>query len=190
MSCRFRHLVFGENPNTEYFEDMLYAVDAESKLQHFLLSKRIPMAMGESACLPVRKLLARHGLEPTDVDHWVSHAGGAKVMELVAQGLGINVEGHMRHTLSVMRDYGNLSSGSFLVSLKRLFEEHDRIGNMTHGDKMTLLSMGPGATIEVAFAVVDGNEGNGPSFRRHGMNAHPIGSQKQALESERYHRTS
>ena len=53
----------------------------------------------------------------------------------------------VRHTHSVLRDYGNLSSGSFLFSLSRLLVE----GRVRRGDYGVLMTMGPGSTIETAL---------------------------------------
>jgi len=46
-----------------------------------------------------------------------------------------------------MRDYGNISSGSFLVSLERLLAE----GCALAGDLGVMITMGPGAQIEAAL---------------------------------------
>jgi alkylresorcinol/alkylpyrone synthase/polyketide synthase Type III len=47
----------------------------------------------------------------------------------------------------VLRDYGNISSGSFLVSLQRLLAE----GVVSAGDRGVMVTMGPGAQIEAAL---------------------------------------
>jgi predicted naringenin-chalcone synthase len=53
----------------------------------------------------------------------------------------------VRHTTGVLRDFGNLSSGSFLFSYQRLLQEK-AIGA---GDYGVLMTMGPGSTIETAL---------------------------------------
>ena len=47
----------------------------------------------------------------------------------------------------MLRDYGNISSGSFLVSLERLLAE----GCAAAGDRGVMVTMGPGAQIETAL---------------------------------------
>ena len=47
----------------------------------------------------------------------------------------------------MLRDYGNISSGSFLVSLERLLAE----GCVSAGDLGVMVTMGPGAQIETAL---------------------------------------
>jgi predicted naringenin-chalcone synthase len=48
----------------------------------------------------------------------------------------------------VLRDYGNLSSASFLFSYRRLVAER----TAEPGDYCVLMTMGPGATLETALA--------------------------------------
>jgi predicted naringenin-chalcone synthase len=60
----------------------------------------------------------------------------------------LNLSEHdVRHTRSVLRDYGNLSSGSFLVSYERLLQEDI----VRKGDYGVMMTMGPGAQIETAL---------------------------------------
>jgi len=141
---------------TDCFDDMIYVVDPDAQLMHFRLSKRIPYLMGQSAHIPVRNLLARHNMESSDISQWIVHGGGAKVSEKFAESLGLDPNVELRHTVSVMRDYGNLSSGSFLASLSRLYKEDadgkaDNRPILKTGDNIVLVAMGPGATIEASL---------------------------------------
>jgi alkylresorcinol/alkylpyrone synthase/polyketide synthase Type III len=74
------------------------------------------------------------------------HTGGGAVIDSIKLGLGLG-EHDVRHTRSVLRDYGNISSGSFLVSLERLLAE----GSGAEGDFGMMITMGPGAQIEAAL---------------------------------------
>jgi alkylresorcinol/alkylpyrone synthase/polyketide synthase Type III len=76
----------------------------------------------------------------------VLHTGGGAVIDSVKLSLGLE-EHDVRHTRSVLRDYGNISSGSFLVSLERLLAE----GCGSAGDLGVMVTMGPGAQIETAL---------------------------------------
>jgi predicted naringenin-chalcone synthase len=81
-----------------------------------------------------------------DVAHWIVHAGGKKVVDSVRVNLGLTVH-DVRHTTSVLRNYGNLSSGSFLFSYQRLVDE----GRIAAGEHGVFMTMGPGSTIEMAL---------------------------------------
>ena len=102
--------------------------------------------MGENLKVPISALLARNGLEREAIKHWTLHTGGAAVIEGAKKSLGLREE-DVRHTRSVLRDYGNISSGSFLVSLGRLMDEKC----VQDGDLGIWAAMGPGATLEAAL---------------------------------------
>ncbi|KUJ59731.1 stilbene synthase [Streptomyces albus subsp. albus] len=120
--------------------------DAEGKFS-FFLDREVPYAVGAHVEIVVDKLLAGTGLRRSDIAHWIVHSGGKKVIDSVTVNLGLTRH-DVRHTTSVLRDYGNLSSGSFLFSYKRLLEE----GAVRKGDYGVFMTMGPGSQIETALA--------------------------------------
>ncbi|MCA9583703.1 MAG: type III polyketide synthase, partial [Myxococcales bacterium] len=95
---------------------------------------------------PVERLLARAGLKKRQISHWVVHSGGKKVIDSIKYNIGLSNH-DLRHTRSVLRDFGNVSSGSFLFSLSRLFEEARPVA----GDFGVLVAMGPGTSIETGL---------------------------------------
>lgn len=119
--------------------------DEQGKLS-FYLDPEIPYVVGAHAERVVDRLLADAGLRRGDIRHWLVHSGGKKVIDAVR--LNLNLTRHdVRHTTGVLRDYGNLSSGSFLFSYERLLAE----GATAAGDYGVLMTMGPGSTIETAL---------------------------------------
>jgi alkylresorcinol/alkylpyrone synthase/polyketide synthase Type III len=112
----------------------------------FYLDRDIPYVISFNVREPVERLLERNGMGFSDIKHWVLHTGGGAVIDSVKLGLGLE-EHDVRHTRSVLRDYGNISSGSFLVSLERLLAE----GSAAAGDRGIMVTMGPGAQIETAL---------------------------------------
>ncbi len=102
--------------------------------------------MGAHAERVIDRLLSEAGLRRSDVRHWLVHSGGKKVIDAVLVNLGLT-RYDLRHTTGVLRDYGNLSSGSFLFSYQRLARE----GVTRPGDFGVLMTMGPGSTIETAL---------------------------------------
>ncbi len=112
----------------------------------FYLSKEIPYLLGVHVDKPVRALLDTHKVHLGDVDHWIIHTGGGSVVDAIRFKLGLS-EHAVRHTRSVLRDYGNVSSGSFLFSYDRLLRE----GVVQPGDYGVMITMGPGAQIETAL---------------------------------------
>jgi polyketide synthase Type III len=148
---RLRLVDFESATFTELFDDMRYDVDEDSQLYNFKLSKRIPEAVATALVEPVTELLDRANLKPSDVQHWVVHSGGAAVIQGVISNLGLQPDA-LRHTTSVLRDCGNISSGSLLVSYERLLAEHAEGKPVIRpGDRAVMIGMGPGATIEVGL---------------------------------------
>jgi 3,5-dihydroxyphenylacetyl-CoA synthase len=125
---------------------MRYDWDRDLGRFSFFLDPQIPYVVGAHAEIVVDRLLADTGLRRHDIAHWVVHSGGKKVIDSVAVNLGLT-RYDLRHTISVLRDYGNLSSGSFLFSYERLVEE-DAVRPADYG---VLMTMGPGSTIETAL---------------------------------------
>lgn len=112
----------------------------------FFLSQDIPFFIGKHMKIPVIRILERRQMTKEQISHWVLHTGGGKVVDGAKESIGLD-EYQVRHTRSVLRDYGNLSSGSFLVSLERLYTE----GYVRADEFGILMAMGPGATIEAAL---------------------------------------
>jgi 3,5-dihydroxyphenylacetyl-CoA synthase len=112
----------------------------------FYLDRDIPYVIGFNIREPLEILLARNGLGFSAIKHWVLHTGGGAVIDSMKLSLGLE-EHDVRHTRSVLRDYGNISSGSFLVSLERLLAE----GCAAPGELGVMVTMGPGAQIETAL---------------------------------------
>ncbi|MER5527212.1 3,5-dihydroxyphenylacetyl-CoA synthase DpgA [Streptomyces sp. NPDC002677] len=113
----------------------------------FGLDPEVPYVVGAHAGPALDRLLDGSGVERSDIAHWIVHSGGKKVVDSVRVNLGLT-RWDVRHTTGVLRDHGNLSSGSFLFSYKRLLAE----GRAVPGDFGVLMTMGPGSTIEMALA--------------------------------------
>lgn len=141
-----RILKFASCMIPEALDAMRYDWDRAQNRFSFFLDPQVPYAVGAHAELVVDRLLAGTGLLRRDITHWLVHSGGKKVVDAVMVNLGLT--GHdVRHTTGVLRDYGNLSSGSFLFSYERLQQERVT----APGDYGVLMTMGPGSTIETAL---------------------------------------
>jgi len=125
---------------------MRYDWDLSQNKFSFHLDRDVPYVLGVHAETPVNGLLGRHGLKRRDISHWIIHSGGKKVIDAIKYNVGITAH-DVRHTVGILRDFGNLGSGSFLFSYKRLLEE-----DCVHpGDYGVMMTMGPGSTIETAL---------------------------------------
>ncbi|GAA3211154.1 3,5-dihydroxyphenylacetyl-CoA synthase DpgA [Actinocorallia longicatena] len=141
-----RILKFASYIITDALDAMRYDWDRDQDRFSFFLDPQIPYVVGAHAEIVIDRLLAGTGLRRSDIGHWLVHSGGKKVIDAVVVNLGLSRH-DVRHTVGVLRDYGNVSSGSFLFSYERLLEE--RIAEP--GDYGVLMTMGPGSQIEMAL---------------------------------------
>ena len=141
-----RILKFSSYVITDAIDAMRYDWDRAQNRFSFFLDPDVPYVVGANAATVVGRLLAGTGLRRSDIAHWLVHSGGKKVIDSVM--VNLNLTRHdVRHTTGVLRDYGNLSSGSFLFSYERLLQED--VANP--GEYGVLMTMGPGSTIETAL---------------------------------------
>ncbi len=141
-----RILSFASHIITDALGAMRFDWDNSQGKFSFYLDPDIPYGVGAHAELVIDRLLAEADLRRSDISHWLVHSGGKKVIDAVRVNLGLTRH-DVRHTIGVLCDYGNLSSGSFLFSYERLLCER-----MTRpGDYGVLMTMGPGSTIETAL---------------------------------------
>ncbi|MET9301017.1 3,5-dihydroxyphenylacetyl-CoA synthase DpgA [Micromonospora aurantiaca] len=131
---------------TDAIDAMRYDWDNDLNRFSFFLDPQIPYVVGANAETAIDRLLAGTGLRRSDIAQWLVHSGGKKVIDAVVVNLGLSRH-DVRHTTGVLREYGNVSSGSFLFSYERLVEE----GVTRPGDYGVLMTMGPGSTIETAL---------------------------------------
>ncbi|MER5883646.1 3,5-dihydroxyphenylacetyl-CoA synthase DpgA [Streptomyces sp. NPDC001941] len=131
----------------EAVDAMRYDWDDDHGKFSFYLDPEVPYVVGAHAEEALGNLLEGTGLRRSDIAHWVVHSGGKKVIDSVRVNLGLSRH-DVRHTSGVLRDHGNLSSGSFLFSYARLAAEDVA----RPGDHGVFMTMGPGSTIEMALA--------------------------------------
>lgn len=141
-----RVLGFSSHLITDAVDAMRFDWSDEQGKFSFYLDPQVPYVVGAHAERVVDRLLAPAGLRRSDIAHWLVHSGGKKVIDAVRVNLGLT-RYDVRHTTGVLRDYGNLSSGSFLFSYERLLGENVA----APGEYGVLMTMGPGSTIETAL---------------------------------------
>lgn len=89
--------------------------------------------------------LGRHGLELRDVERWISHPGGARVLAALEESLGLPADA-LDDARLVLRDCGNMSAASVMFVLERALAAPGwRRGLMT--------AMGPG--FSGSFALIE-----------------------------------
>jgi alkylresorcinol/alkylpyrone synthase len=94
----------------------------------------------------VDTFLAEHGLERTEIRHWLAHAGGPNILRAMDHALALP-EGALARSWNSLRQAGNLSSASVLFTLDDLCQS----GQAVAGDYGMLIGMGPGFSMEMVL---------------------------------------
>lgn len=107
-----------------------------------VLGREVPLIAREALPELVDALLARQGLERSDVTRWIAHPGGPAVMEGMRLGLDLSAE-DLAPTRRSLELVGNLSSASVLFLLDEFARDPPQ-----RGAHALMLAMGPGFSAE------------------------------------------
>jgi alkylresorcinol/alkylpyrone synthase len=119
-----------------------------------LLDAELPTVVGQHLPAAVATLLDRHGLAPSDVDTWVVHAGGPRIIDAVRDALSLD-EGAVASSRESLSQVGNLSSASVLHVL-HLEAERLAGGTRPPAHRGVLMAFGPGVSVELVLLQWDG----------------------------------
>lgn len=108
-------------------------------------SRDIPSLVRERFNAVTDAFLSRNGLSMAQIDGFVCHPGGAKVIEALEEVFGLQ-SGTMTDARETLRDYGNMSAATVLFVLQRALKRGLRGRNL-------LTALGPGFT--AAFGVLE-----------------------------------
>ena len=109
------------------------------------LSRHVPRLVRKHLRRTVEEFLAESGAGLGDVAFWAIHPGGPKLMDSIAQSLGLSAAA-LRPTWRVWERCGNVSSATALVTLRDLVDE-----GIPAGALGMLLAPGPGLTCEMVL---------------------------------------
>ena len=104
-----------------------------------VLSKRVPGEIREHAPGAISDFLSANGQSLDDIDHFLLHPGGRKIIEGFESAFGLD-EGALDLTRSVLSRHGNLSSATVLFIL----DDFLRGDRGRSGDLGLLVAFGPG----------------------------------------------
>ena len=112
---------------------------------HFLLDKRVPGTM-EPLAPALQQLAGRHGWDAADLDFYIIHAGGPRILDDLSKFLRVDPHA-FRFSRATLTEYGNIASAVVLDALRRLFDE----GGAPHRARGLLAGFGPGITAEMSL---------------------------------------
>ncbi len=112
---------------------------------HFLLDKRVPTTM-EPLAPALRRLATEHGWNVSELDFYIIHAGGPRILDDLCRFLEVPPES-FRFSRATLTEYGNIASAVVLDSLRRMFDE----GSVPASGRGIIAGFGPGITAEMAL---------------------------------------
>jgi alkylresorcinol/alkylpyrone synthase len=102
--------------------EALYFRTENSRLRN-VLSREVPAVGAKHGKEVIERLLNAQGIAHEDVDHWLLHPGGQRVLDALEAGLALPPEA-LAPSRTVLYNYGNMSSVSVLFVLDELLRNH------------------------------------------------------------------
>ncbi|HTW42932.1 MAG TPA: 3-oxoacyl-[acyl-carrier-protein] synthase III C-terminal domain-containing protein [Solirubrobacteraceae bacterium] len=120
----------------------LGAVSLNTTDEYLHLARELPDLAGAGLPGVVGGFLARHGLEHADIDHWIVHPGGRRIIENVQSALELSHE-DVATSWDALADHGNIGTPSIMYVLKDTIERHQPVP----GERGLMVTIGPGVTV-------------------------------------------
>lgn len=110
-----------------------------------IFSRDIPAIVRERLAEATSSFLENQMLDRSDIDHYVCHPGGARVLDALEDVYDLP-RGSLSLSRDVLRDYGNMSAATVLFVLERVLASG-------HRGRLLLTTLGPGFT--AGFATIE-----------------------------------
>ena len=120
--------------------------DFESEGMQVVFSKDIPSLVLRESKKNISEFLARHSLSLNQMQFFVAHPGGAKVIAAYEEALSLGPSA-MQGARDILAEYGNMSSASMLFVLERFLEN----GRVEPGTWGLATALGPGFSSELVL---------------------------------------
>ena len=115
-----------------------------------LFSQNIPVLIAENIKTDVNHFLSKHNLTLADIDHFIFHPGGKKVLTAYEEALNLQPD-LLENTKAVITDNGNMSSPTVLYVLEKFVSDGYKNG---YG---LMVAMGPGFSSEMVLLKMQNN---------------------------------
>jgi alkylresorcinol/alkylpyrone synthase len=139
VSCRGEGPAFGAAGEHTWPQSLdIMGWDVADEGLKAIFSRDIPTLVRRDMRDIAGEFLSRHALALADIDHYICHPGGAKVLTALEEALRLAPDA-LVHARSVLRDYGNMSAATVLFVLERTLDAGV-------SGRLLLTAMGPGFT--------------------------------------------
>jgi predicted naringenin-chalcone synthase len=88
-----------------------------------ILDKSVPVLVVDHVQQVLNALLARNGMQQSDLAAWIVHAGGRDVLVALQSGLELAPEA-LSYSTTVLREHGNVSSPSVIFALEEALKQN------------------------------------------------------------------
>jgi len=106
------------------------------------LARELPDLAGAALSEVFAGFLRRNRLEHADIDHWIVHPGGRRIIENVQSALALSAE-DVATSWKALAEHGNVGTPSILYVLKDTIERYAP----EPGEHGLMVTIGPGVTI-------------------------------------------
>jgi alkylresorcinol/alkylpyrone synthase len=113
---------------------------------HIVLDKALAPFVRREVGPRVDEFLSAQGLRRADVTRWVMHPGGRRIIEVMAEQLGL-AEDDLAPTEAILSEHGNMSSVTVLFVLDEIMRRR----RPAPGERGLLGAFGPGFGAELAL---------------------------------------
>jgi alkylresorcinol/alkylpyrone synthase len=110
------------------------------------ISRSIPTLVRQRMSENLLAACVSTGVSPEDIEHFLIHPGGAKVLDALEEVLGL-MPGELTLPREVLRECGNMSSVTVMLVLERFLRSRE----FAAGDLGVLSALGPGFSAEHVF---------------------------------------
>lgn len=111
---------------------------------HLRLDKELPSFLAREVPRQVEAFLKTRGIPQGEIAWWLFHPGGAKILSILQELLKLEND-QCSFASNILTNYGNLSSASVLLVIDNFLKSQKALP----GEKVLLLGMGPGLSIEL-----------------------------------------
>jgi len=108
---------------TRFFPETLdfMGFNVEPSGFHIFLSPQIPRFIQANLLSQIEPILSESRFKIEEIDAWLFHPGGVRILEAIEKALDINRE-KLEESRSVLRNYGNLSSATIFFVIERYLQ--------------------------------------------------------------------
>jgi alkylresorcinol/alkylpyrone synthase len=117
-------------------------LDLAGEHSYLHLARELPDLAGAGLPGVVGGFLRNHELERSDIDHWIVHPGGRRIIENIQSALELSRE-DVATSWDTLAEYGNIGTPSIFYVLKHTIERCEP----QPGERGLMVTIGPGVTV-------------------------------------------